>query len=236
MHILYIDDDQIDRLAFQRMLRQLPAFSCDCVSSIKQGQERLAEHSYDLVVSDHHLSDGTAFDLLAQKSGPVMVTSGIDASDAAARFKEAGALAFLLKPISAFDFKEAVQALFTSPSHSSDTGFDLTYLHELAGGDPEFEQEMIAIYLQEVPQAIANIQQSLDEGNSMQLTHHVHKVRSKIRILGLAAAMSLSSEVEKSLKKGETDDFVLQKAQQLVQILEGSLSAAQQLLLSSASN
>lgn len=238
MHILYIDDDQVDRMAFSRIIKRYTDYSCDCVASLQEGNRNLVSNSYQLIITDHNLSDADAFDILSQFDIPVIVTSGTENEELTDRFYQAGATTFLLKPISAYDLQEAVKNL---SSHKKDhlpenQVFNLTYLHELSDGDHEFEQEMIGIYLEEVPEALTELKANFDQTSWIELANGIHKMRSKIRILGLEAAMGLAVEIENALKQGQKSQHIQNKIKEFFQIMESSIHHAKSLKPRNLSN
>jgi DNA-binding NarL/FixJ family response regulator len=238
MHILYIDDDQVDRMAFARLIKRYTDYSCDCVASLQEGNKNLLSNSYQAIITDHNLRDGDAFDILKQFDLPVIVTSGIHDEELTDRLYQAGAAAFLLKPISAYDLQEAVKNI-SSPKKNTlpdNQVFNLTYLHELSDGDQEFEQEMIGIYLEEVPEALKALKAHFAQASWVELANGIHKMRSKIRILGLEAAMGLSVEIENALKQGLNNQEIQQKTKTLFDMMESSLHHAKSLQPRNLSN
>jgi DNA-binding NtrC family response regulator len=228
MHILYIEDDQVDRMAFKRMIKKVDSLSCLCVASVQAGLEELAQNDYELIITDHNLPDGSAFDVLKESKLPVIVTSGISEDPRETSFESAGAISFMVKPISAYDLKKILARLQPQAVAPAEL-FDLTYLKELSDEDQEFETEMISIYLDEVPPSLSKLKREIDQNQWQAASETVHKLKSKIRIMGLRHALQLSSLVEEAFRYEKIDDETLQKAGQLIQSLETSLAPASQL-------
>jgi len=76
--ILIIEDDLIDQMAIVRMLKQQNwNYQHSIAKSIEEAKTQLAETTFDLVVSDHNLADGTTFDLLEDlKNTPFILITG----------------------------------------------------------------------------------------------------------------------------------------------------------------
>ena len=99
------------------------------------------------------------------------------------------------------------------------TRFDYAYMNGIAEGDEAFKQEILAVFQQEVPDELEALKGYLQEGNWKAAAAGVHKLRSRIRILGLHRLKALSDEAEPMLKS-ETDVVT---AQHLVRQCIGSL-------------
>ena len=62
--LLLVEDDLTDQLSFKRFVKrqQLP-YDIDIAGSIAETIERLSVNTYDIIIADHVLGDGIAFDL-----------------------------------------------------------------------------------------------------------------------------------------------------------------------------
>ncbi|MFH1114599.1 MAG: PAS domain S-box protein [Pseudomonadota bacterium] len=100
IRLLLIEDDRIDRMAFQRFVRneELP-YEYDCAGSVAEAKVRLGSDSYDVVVMDFVLGDGTAFDLFDHVPGhvPIVVVTGGGDEETAVQAMKAGASDYVIK-------------------------------------------------------------------------------------------------------------------------------------------
>ncbi len=100
IEILMIEDDLVDRLAFERFIKrhQLP-YNPTCVSSVAEGRQILAAKSFDVVVTDYNLGDGIALDLfeIIPKRVPVIIVTGAGHEEIAVKAMKAGAADYLIK-------------------------------------------------------------------------------------------------------------------------------------------
>jgi PAS domain S-box-containing protein len=100
IEILMIEDDMVDRMAFERFVKsqKLP-YNPTCVSSVEQGRQILKTKSFDVVVTDYNLGDGTAFDIFDEipKPVPVIVVTGAGHEEIAVQAMKAGAADYLIK-------------------------------------------------------------------------------------------------------------------------------------------
>jgi signal transduction histidine kinase/FixJ family two-component response regulator len=102
IRLLMIEDDLVDRMAFERMVKAegLP-YEYTCVSSVGAGREALQSNKYDVVISDFRLGDGTAFDLIDEVASdvPLILVTGAGGEEVAVKAMKAGASDYLMKDV-----------------------------------------------------------------------------------------------------------------------------------------
>lgn len=99
--VLLIEDDEIDQLTFKRFIES-EGYNYDvCYAcSVKSAKEHLANDSFDVVIVDYSLGDGTAFDLLdCIYNIPVIFTTGVGDEETAVRAMKAGIYDYIIKDI-----------------------------------------------------------------------------------------------------------------------------------------
>jgi len=99
IRLLFVEDDKIDQMAFERFAKKenLP-YDYTVVNSISEAEEALRSQEYDVVVSDYMLGDGTAFDIFDQtKDAPLIVVTGTGNEEVAVKAMKAGAYDYLIK-------------------------------------------------------------------------------------------------------------------------------------------
>ena len=99
--ILLLEDDEIDRMAFDRFVREhrMP-YNCRKAATIAEFRKQLKSHKFDVVISDYQLPDGTALDIISESraSGvPVIVVTGAGNEAIAVQAMKAGAHDYLIK-------------------------------------------------------------------------------------------------------------------------------------------
>ncbi len=99
IRILLVDDDEIDRMAVVRLVRtqNLP-YSLDSATSLAEAREKLEHHSYDLILVDFMLGDGTGIELMPNSQGtPVIFVTGSGDEHIAVNAMKMGAYDYLIK-------------------------------------------------------------------------------------------------------------------------------------------
>jgi HPt (histidine-containing phosphotransfer) domain-containing protein len=82
---------------------------------------------------------------------------------------------------------------------------NLNYIDELAGGDQEFQQELIQIIKSEFPLEAREYHICLDKGQLEDAAALVHKIKHKINIFGLSNGYDLAKNHERQLRAGSTE-------------------------------
>lgn len=101
IRILHVEDDEVVRMAVQRMARMqgLP-YQIDTADTIDKVMGLLAVNSYDIVLLDYMLPDGTGLDLLPKiKEVPVIFVTGSGDVNVAVQAMKGGAYDYLIKDV-----------------------------------------------------------------------------------------------------------------------------------------
>ena len=99
--ILLVEDDELDQIAFKRLLEteKLP-YECTVARSAAQAREILNAQRFDIVISDYMLGDGTALDILESvQNTPFVFVTGVGDEELAVKVMKAGACDYLVKDL-----------------------------------------------------------------------------------------------------------------------------------------
>jgi PAS domain S-box-containing protein len=100
--LLYIENDEVDRKAFERFIvkEKLP-YDYVSAGSLSEGKRALKRVTFDVVVADYLLGDGTALDLLEaiQADVPLIVLTGKGDEQIAVQAMKAGVSDYLIKDL-----------------------------------------------------------------------------------------------------------------------------------------
>ena len=99
LRILLVDDDRIDRMAVERLVREesLP-YEITTAGSQAEGLEKLGKGRYDVVMLDYMLGDGTGLEILTKvKDAPVLFVTGSGDEGVAVQAMKMGAYDYLIK-------------------------------------------------------------------------------------------------------------------------------------------
>lgn len=99
--VLLIEDNQIEQRMFQRFVEtnSIP-YDCNIAGSVSEAKQLLGSEKFDIIISDHDLGDGTAFDILElAKNTPIIVVTGAGDEETAVKAWKAGAYDYLIKDV-----------------------------------------------------------------------------------------------------------------------------------------
>ncbi len=101
IQLLFVEDDQIDRLAFTRTVKQhsLP-YEYTLASSLSEAVEILRDRKFQIAILDYNLGDGRSSDLfpiLKEQNCPFVISTGSGDEETAARLMSQGAADYLIK-------------------------------------------------------------------------------------------------------------------------------------------
>ncbi|MEO1050552.1 MAG: PAS domain S-box protein [Bacteroidota bacterium] len=99
-HVLYIEDDEVDQMAFRRMAKDhTHIFSEYTIANSAEGAiELLQQQHYDVIVTDYNLGDDTAFEVLPSvNETPVIFITGAGDEQLAVKAMKLGCYDYLIK-------------------------------------------------------------------------------------------------------------------------------------------
>ena len=99
--VLFIEDNQLDQMAFKNYVDEnnIP-YDYTIAGSVKEALQVLNCEQFDIVISDHSLGDGTAFEILKSvKNIPVIVVTGAGDEETAIKAWKDGAYDYLIKDL-----------------------------------------------------------------------------------------------------------------------------------------
>lgn len=79
---------------------------------------------------------------------------------------------------------------------------NLSYIHQLSGGDKDFEDKLLSVVKRELPEEILSFRNNILENNLSQASSCVHKLKHKISILGLEKSYKFAESYEEDLREG----------------------------------
>ena len=217
LQILVADDHEANRMVVQRLL-QKAGHKVVCVNGGEEVLDALEIADYDTVIVDLHMPGLSGLDLLKQlrvmEAGggsrtPVLVLSADVTPDAISRCEQAGARAFLAKPLVATTLLDVLADIATSGKVSqpvpvsrpeipvSDDVLDPGVLDELRalGMGDSFEREFIAQCLNDADGCIGALAHALESGDVSHMREHAHALKGVASNLGLVKLAATSGEM-----------------------------------------
>ncbi|MCS3748735.1 two-component system sensor histidine kinase RpfC [Xanthomonas arboricola] len=218
MHILVADDHLANRLVLQRLL-QKAGHRVTCVDGGEAVLDALAEADYDAAIVDLHMPGVSGLDMLKQlrvmQAGgtpgtPVVVLSADVTPESIRSCEQAGAYAFLAKPVAAIKLLDTLAEIavnqklrqsdptiaIRSPAPSGAV-LDPAVLDELAelGMGNEFEREFIQQCLSDAAACVVQLGKAAADEDWARLREHAHAVKGVSSNLGLVTLAEQGGEL-----------------------------------------
>ncbi|HEY0334004.1 MAG TPA: ATP-binding protein [Stenotrophomonas sp.] len=217
MRLLVADDHEANRMVLQRLLEKA-GHRVVCVNGAEQVLDLLSDADFDAVIVDLHMPGMSGLDLLKQlrvmqASGvpytPVMVLSADVTPDSIRRCQQAGAYAFLAKPVMAVKLLDTLAEIAASgrslpgasvvvhatvPQHGV---LDPSVLDELAalGMGENFEQQFIRQCLSDSEECIVAMSEAGEVSQWERMREHAHALRGVASNLGLVTVATEGGEL-----------------------------------------
>jgi two-component system sensor histidine kinase RpfC len=241
LQILVADDHEANRMVVQRLL-QKAGHRVVCVNGGEEVLDALEIADYDTVIADLHMPGISGLDLLKQlrimEAGggprtPVLVLSADVTPDAIARCEQAGARAFLAKPIVATRLLDVLAEIanngrVATPAPvvrpelpAGNDVLDPGVLNELSalGMGDAFEREFIVQCLNDADGCIGAMAHAMERGDGAHMREHAHALKGVASNLGLVKLAAASGEMMRL-----PDAQIAQEWRQRLAMLNSNLS------------
>lgn len=216
LELLIADDHAANRMVLQRLLQK----AGHRVTSVADGEEVLdamSANTFDAAIVDLHMPGVSGLDLLRElrvmeagggKRTPVIVLTADVTPEAIQQCAQAGARAFLPKPVVAARLLDTLAEVAISGQANvqaanprielpvSDDDFDPGVLEELGslGMGETFVREFIAQCLRDAETCLASLEKSGEAGDWAAVRDHAHALKGVSSNLGLVKLAAASSE------------------------------------------
>lgn len=102
---------------------------------------------------------------------------------------------------------------------------DLTFLYEIADGSNEFIVESIDMLLQQAPEALQSIDESIKAGDWVTAAAAAHKLKPSMGFFGMLISQELLQQIEHLCKAGGHDPAIItEKFNEANQIIRNNLN------------
>ena len=82
--------------------------------------------------------------------------------------------------------------------------YNLDKINEMAGGDEDFINSVISVFLEEVPHDLEGLENALEQQNYEQVYQLAHKIKPNVDLLGMEQTRAIALQIE-TLGKNEAN-------------------------------
>lgn len=107
IRVLIVEDDLVDQMAYERFIKKESLqYEYTFADSVESAKNKIASNTFDIVISDFMLGDGTALDVFPEvKDLPMIVVTGTGNEDTAVKAMKLGVSDYLIKDPGGFFLK-----------------------------------------------------------------------------------------------------------------------------------
>ena len=201
--ILLIEDDLVDQMAFSRFLKRKDLdCSLEITDNLQEARLFLQDRTYDLIISDLNLPDGSALDLSDYfQQHSFLLISGLVTPEIKQRALAAGAKDIIAKSNDLQQFEQLLSYLkIESPStpESVSTPAHLTQLLQTFDYNYGYVRDLITLFLQENKKMMSDLQTALNQQDWLQIRKLAHKLKTGFMLMGKKEAQETALQIEQT--------------------------------------
>ncbi|MFN3850203.1 MAG: ATP-binding protein [Spirosomataceae bacterium] len=211
LSILLCEDNHLNQILAKNVLQNF-GFSLDIVNNGQEGIDALAIRSYDIILMDLQMPvmDGYQTTIYIRNTlklkVPIIAMTAHSLVGEQQKCFEIGMNAYLAKPFKQIELLEKIQSVVDKNSiierkmldstkeisklpSSSKPALDLSYLETFSDGNNEFINQIIQLFIQEVPKDLTLLEQKIIERDFKGIKSVAHHMRSSLEMFKLDNAV-----------------------------------------------
>lgn len=202
LKILLIEDDLVDQMAFTRIVNSsIPGSTIHHVMDIAEAEKSLKSNTFDWIISDFNLPDGTLRDIISYaKNNKMICVSGDLPRSRIVHLKAEGLVEFLIKDQQLnylHKILEIIQNNHKSPQLKDEDPKDaLQLLMDKFDQNKALVAEIIELFEQNGKSDIEELHSSVERQDSLHTHKLAHKMKSSYRVLGFIDSFNLLERIE----------------------------------------
>ncbi|MEO1514060.1 MAG: PAS domain S-box protein [Bacteroidota bacterium] len=229
LHLLVVEDNPMNQKLIGKIL-DLWHCPYDIANSGEEGLRRSRQKAYDLILMDIHMPemDGCETTLLIRQDSdnpnadsPIIALTAAALLDEKNRALEAGMNDFLTKPFALEKLQKKIRH-WTNSEKTKTTlqrpamvdakemiKIDLNYLRQLGKDDEQFVQDMIQIFLTEIPLAMDRMKEAHQAEEWEEVASIAHRIKTNYMMVGMREQQDMALQIEKHIRKDRLNPDVL---------------------------
>ena len=219
LKILLCEDNVLNQKLAKSVIHNF-GFELDIANNGEEGISFLSKNKYDLVLMDLQMPVLDGIQTAQYIRNEMNLTIPIVAMTAHSligeqeRCYKAGMNAYVPKPFKQALLLKAIKTVLSKDIESEQKrNINLSFLDEMACGDPDFRNEMITLFIEKIPNQIIQIEEAFNSNDNDTARILAHNMKSSLDIFMLEDLSNCVSIIEKDAALGkftsETADNIL---------------------------
>ncbi|CAN5813255.1 hypothetical protein BH10BAC3_BH10BAC3_22010 [soil metagenome] len=227
-YILVVEDNPMNQKLMQHLLTAWK-MNFDIAANGKAAISALQINNYDIILMDIQMPemDGyTAAKYIREEmklSTPIIAMTAHAFAGEREKCISYGMNDYIPKPVRENDLHRLIKELTNQkgknnfiPEKSSNQNkdsalkiIDLAYLHELSGGNADFEKQILEQFIVQAPEELAELENAYDNNDWKQLSAKAHNLKTTISFLGLQPLLSAHLEALENYTEANNSEQAL---------------------------
>lgn len=249
--VLVVEDMELNQFIARHIMESW-GFEVGVASDGNQAIELIKHNDYDLVLMDIQMPNLNGMAATRQirrmhdrqkANVPIIALTGNSLNTEGEKYIAAGMNDYLAKPLSEAKLFEVVSANLNNDninpikmktiqfdeidSAPAEKLYDLTTIREISGGDEDFVNTMIALFIETVPANLRELNTSLQNKNWDMVSKMAHKLKSTLDSMGIHSISQDIRIVEQTAKTREFLDNIPALVATISNVVEKSIEQIQ---------
>ncbi|WP_269234994.1 GAF domain-containing hybrid sensor histidine kinase/response regulator [Flavobacterium flavigenum] len=217
LKILLCEDNVLNQKLAKSVIENF-GFELDIAENGEEGINLLSKNNYDLVLMDLQMpiKDGYQTTEYIRKemklSIPIIAMTAHSLVGEQERCYDVGMDAYVPKPFKQAMLLETIKTVLTKDAkHPPKRKIDLSFLDEMSCGNPNFKQDMIDLFIQKIPNELAQLEEAFNTNDMENVKKLTHNMRSSLDIFMLKDLSNFLSIIEQEAIMGKFTSESLDK-------------------------
>jgi len=217
LKILLCEDNVLNQKLVKSVIENF-GFELDTASNGDEGIELLSQNKYDLVLMDLQMpvKDGyQTTDYIRNQmnsSVPIIAMTAHSLVGEQERCYKEGMNGYVPKPFKQSVLLKAIKAAMTEDfTIEKKRRIDFSFLDEMACGDEQFKKEMIHLFLEKIPNQVAELEEAFKNNNHDSVKKLAHNMKSSLDIFMLEDLSKCASIIEEEASMNQFSTEILDK-------------------------
>ena len=208
LKILLCEDNILNQKLVRSVIHNF-GFELDIAENGEEGIAFLSENKYDLVLMDLQMpvKDGYQTTEFIRNemnlSIPIIAMTAHSLVGEQERCFDVGMDAYVPKPFKQAALLKAIKTVMSKDVNAvKKRRIDLSYLDEMACGDPNFKKEMITLFIEKIPAELIQLEEAFNSDNHDRVKKLSHNMKSSVEMFMLKDLSNSLSIIEEEATVG----------------------------------